>query len=435
VKHLAATLLAWCALLPALAQGQLPAPAPAPAASAVAADASARQVLVMLRLPPQHFHADASYAGRYPDDSGRAARRRVAQELAHSQGLKLLGDWPMAVIGIDCYVMEQDGHLPTQRLIDTLSRDERVLWAQPVNLYRGLGDDPLYAVQPAAQAWRLAELHSASTGRGVRLAIVDSGIDGTHPDLTGQITLRENFADGLPDGPEAHGTAVAGIIAAHAGDGIGIAGVAPGARVMALRACWEAAARDTRCSSFTLGKALNFAILHDARIINLSLGGPPDRLLQTLLEVAAARGIAVVAAADPARAGGGFPASVPSVIAVAAQPGAGENTAGALLAPGTDVLTTAPGARWGLVSGSSYAAAHASGLLALMAELRPAAGAAQLRSELVTLHGAGASTVSTLSGARPQTGTIDACATVARLTGACTCSCTTTAAIAPSRSP
>jgi hypothetical protein len=368
----------------------------------------------MLRLPPQHYHPDAAYGGSYPNDSGRAARRRAAQQLAGAHGLKLVDDWPMPVIGIDCYVMEQAGDAPLERALAALAADPRVMWAQPMHTYRGLdGGDPLYGVQPAARYWHLAELHKASTGRGVRIAVIDSGIDGDHPDLAGQLELRENFVDGSADAAEAHGTAVAGIIGARENNGQGIAGVAPDARLLALRACWPERGA-TRCNSFTLGKALNFAILNSARIINLSLSGPPDRQLQTLLDGATLRGMAVVGAVDPQRADGGFPASVPGVIAVAM---AAPAPPGTLLAPGADIPTTRPGARWGFVSGPSYAAAHVAGLAALVAQLHPAADAAQLRHAIVEEE------------PLAQAGNIDACATIARVTGACACSCTPIAAM------
>jgi hypothetical protein len=228
----------------------------------------------MLRMPPPHYRPDSSYGGAYADDGARAARRRQATELAAAHGLRLVDDWPMPAIGIDCFVMEDPGGAPLERVLDALARDPRVAWAQTVNAYRGLdgangrGGDPLYPVQPAARAWRLAELHRVSTGRKVMVAVVDSGVDGKHPDLAGQIAVRQNFvgtdADAGADAVESHGTAVAGIVAARAGNGQGIAGVAPDARLMALRACWENARQETRCNSFTLGKALHYAVLNDA---------------------------------------------------------------------------------------------------------------------------------------------------------------------------
>lgn len=407
---LVAAMLALSLALPAAAQ---------PVAPPIKAEA-ARQVLVMLRLPPQHFRPDASYTGRYPDDSGSAARRRVASQLASAHQLTLLDGWPMPVIGIDCFVMQAAPGVPIDAVLAALAHDARVQWAQPMHEFHGLdGGDPLYPVQPAAKYWRLAELHKASTGRGVRVAVIDSGIDGHHPDLQGQLELRQNFVDGSPDAAEAHGTAVAGIIGARRDNGIGIAGVAPDARLLALRACWPDGAI-TRCNSFTLGKALNFAIMNRAKIINLSLTGPGDRLLQTLLDVAAQRGMAVVGAVDPLRADGGFPASHPGVIAVAmAGPGPAAGAANLLFAPGQDIPATAPGARWNFVSGSSYAAAHVAALAALVAQLQPAANAAQLRHAIMTVHDPDPLALA---------GNINACATLARITGACACSCTPFAA-------
>jgi len=382
-----------------------------------AADPTQRQVLVMLRVPPQHYRPDGAYGGSYTDDGGRVARRRLAQELAAAHGLRVRDNWSMPAIGIDCFLMEETDDTPLAQVLDALAHDARVAWAQPIADYRALGSaDPLYPIQPAASDWHLAELHRVSTGRNVSVAVIDSGVDAAHPDLAGQLALRRNFVDDVPDAAEAHGTAVAGVIAARTGNGVGIAGVAPGARIMALRACWETNRQPARCNSFTLGKAINYALENGAHIINLSLGGPPDRLLQSLLEAALAHGVIVVGAADPQRPDGGFPASYPGVIAVA-RGGEGRQAANTMLyAPGTDIPSCVPGTRWGMVSGSSYAAAHVAGLSALLAQLQPRADAPALRRML----GGGA--------AVPATGNIDACAAVQRAADACVCQCTSTPA-------
>ena len=373
------------------------------------AEAAQHQVLVMLRLPAGHFRPDASYGGGYLKDSGSAARRRVAADIAAAHGLQLRDNWPMPAIGVDCFVMEAPDAVPSARVLDALAHDARVAWAQPLADYHGLGDaDPLYPAQPAAQDWHLAELHRVSTGRNVTVAVVDSGVDATHPDLAGRIKLRRNFVDAAPDPAEVHGTAVAGIIGARSGNGIGIAGIAPGATLMALRACWETGGRAARCNSLTLGKAINYALENGADIINLSLAGPPDRLLQSLLEAALGRGVTVVGAADPQRPDGGFPASLPGVIGVARSGDRHAALSNLLYAPGTDVPTCAPGPRWNLVSGSSYAAAHVAGLAALLAEVRPRGGVRLLAA-----------------------GNIDACAALSRAAKACVCLCTPTAVTTP----
>ena len=402
------------AAAPASAQTAPQAEAHAEDQQGAPAEAAQRQVLVMLRLPAQHFRPDAAYGGAYLKDSGSAARRRVAADIAAAHGLRVRDNWPMPAIGVDCFVMEETGDAPLARVLDELAHDARVAWAQPLAEFHGLAADPLYPIQPAARDWHLAELHRISTGRNVTVAVVDSGVDATHPDLAGALDLRRNFVDDGPDVAEAHGTAVAGIIGARSGNGVGIAGIAPGARLMALRACWETGVQPARCNSLTLGKAINFALENGAGIINLSLAGPPDRLLQGLLQAALARGVVVVGAADPQRADGGFPASRPGVIGVARTDGRAAEGAGAgamLFAPGTDIPTCAPGMRWQLVSGSSYAAAHVAGLAALMAELKPRGGAQALRRAA--------------DRATAAAGNIDACAALSRAADACVCQCPT----------
>ena len=371
---------------------------------------AAHQVLVMLHLPAPHYRPDSSYAGSYGDDSGHGARHRIAEELAKAHGLILVTDWPMPALGVDCYVMEDPAHGTAAHLVEVLSRDKRIEWVQPMGTFHALGNDPLFPAQPSSSLWHLNELHRVATGRNVIVAVIDSGIEDDHPDLRGQIVLKENFVDGSPYTAEQHGTAVAGIIAAIAGNGIGIEGIAPNARLMALRACWQAPGSAAQCNSFTLGKALNFAIAHDARIINLSLGGPPDRLLAQLLTVAMKKGIRVVAAVDPNSADGGFPASMEGVLAVASLESRGQ-IAHVLQAPGRDIPTTALDGRWNFVSGTSYAAAHVTGMVALLEELRPSMSAAQMQEQM------------NVAGLDAGDG-VDACATIGRITGNCPCSCT-----------
>jgi hypothetical protein len=329
-----------------------------------------RKVLVMLRLPPAHFRPGGSYGVGYPDAAGHAARRRVAAELARTHDLQMLTDWPMPLVGLDCYVMAVPAAQSTATVADALARDPRVEWAQPMHVYRPLASsDALAVAQPATREWHLAALHGVATGRGVSVAIVDSGVDATHPGLAGQLAAREDYVGGRGAVAELHGTAVAGIVAARTNEDIGLAGVAPGARLLALRACAQRSADDTRCTTIALALALQQAVQRDADVINLSLGGPNDRLLSRLIDAALARGIAVVAAAQPELQDGGFPASHAGVIAVV-DSGAARAPPGAVRAPGRDVPTTIPGGGWALVSGASYAAAHVSGLVALLRERR-----------------------------------------------------------------
>lgn len=381
-----------------------------------AAGDDAREVLVLLRAPPPHFRPNAAYGDAYDDTLGRGARHRIAARLARAHGLTLVTDWPMPLLGLDCYVMAAPaGHSAAEEAA-LLARDPGVAWSEPMHVYHGEGrvaprpdppNDPLFRAQPAALQWRLADLHEMSTGRNVVVAVVDSQVERGHPDLIGQVEISESFVPGPPAAGENHGTGVAGIIAARANNGVGIAGVAPGARLMALRACWQTtdAAPATLCDTLSLAKALHFAIDHRAQVINLSLGGPPDTLLGKLIDVAEARGVAVVGAYDRALPGGGFPASHPGVVAVTDTP-VEAGSPGLYTAPGRDVPTTQPGGRWSLVNGSSFAAAHVSGLIALTRE----GGGRERRGPV-------------LVAARSGAGAIDSCATLLRALGPCDCAC------------
>lgn len=365
-----------------------------------ASEADASRILVMLRLAPAHFRAGSGYGGGYGEDQSAAARRRIAAAVARRNGLRLAGNWPMPVLGIDCFIMDVPKGRSPAEIAAQVARDGAVEWSEPIALFEAKGDpvpnDPLYPAQPVARAWHLATLHQAATGRGERIAVIDSQVDVRHPDLAGQVALERNFVDGPPVAAERHGTGVAGVIAARAGNGMGIAGVAPAARLLALRACQEhgaGAGASTLCDSLSLARALSFAVEQRADVINLSLAGPPSRLLEALLRIGVARGATVVAAYDPKLPGGGFPASMSGVVAVA-ETTVGQ-AGGPYAAPGRDIPTTQPGGRWYLTSGSSYAAAEVSGLVALLREGGPGTGR---RLVLVS--------------ARPGGGEIDACASV-----------------------
>jgi subtilisin family serine protease len=381
-------------------------------------EAADRQLLVMLRVPAPHFRPDVAYTAKYDSSVGQAARRRIAESLASQYGLSVVDEWPMPALGVDCFVMRAPDEKSLAPLVERLSGDPRVESAQSMNLFKVLShNDPLYPIQPSASLWHLADIHEITTGKRVRIAQVDTGVEIDHPDLAGQVALTRNFVDGRRDVAEAHGTAVAGIIVARADNGIGIAGIAPAATFLALRACWENPSRgaEATCSSFTLAKALQFALDENAEVINLSVGGPRDRLLERLLDTALSRGVAVVGAADPRLGDGGFPASQRGVLAIAEQ-GVQDSAAGFLAAPGQDIPTTLPGRRWGIVSGSSFAAAHVTGLVALLLELSPGLQPQQLREALAPQALSSIGTDHSII--------VDACAAVARTTGTCACACT-----------
>ena len=380
-------------------------PAPAQPASQAAGPVAefaevgaSREILVMLHMPAPHDRSNSRYGGVYGDTAAGNARMRMARQIARENGLEVVESWPMPLIGVDCFVMRVPEERSLEDAVATVSRHRAVAWSQPMNVYETLSGgspDPLFAVQPAATSWRLADLHELATGRGVTVAVIDTKVDVRHPDLAGQFLADRDFLAARPGTAEPHGTAVAGIIAAKPDNGLGVVGVAPGARLMALRACIERrrsqGGNGAACSSLTLAKALHFALERGADVVNMSLSGPSDSLLTSLIEVGLRKNIAFVAAFDPTRPGGGFPASLPGVYSVAEE-SLPSVPARVYRAPGRDVPTTQPGGRWYLVNGSSFAAAHVSGLLALLREERGSSATRLARSER---------------------GVVDACATLA----------------------
>ena len=348
-----------------------------------------------------------------------AAAAAAISGLEHDYGLTRVDGWPIDLLGVYCAVLSVDEPRTVADALAAIGRDPRVRLAQPMQTFAVHGgyDDPYFGLQYGASAAQVLQMHQGATGKGVHVAVVDTGIDRSHPDLQGRIGQARNFVDGDAHfDTDIHGTAVAGIIAANAGNGIGIVGLAPGADLLALKACWQTAPDDIRaqCNTLTLAKAITYAIEQHADVINMSLGGPNDPLLGLLLEVALGRGAVVVAAQN---APGEFPADFPGVIAVRAASEAEpvsdaphKRDGTVLEAAAHDVLSTSPGGRYDYFSGSSMAAARVAGLSALLRQERSRVSAPQMIDELdrrlaaLGARGAGSDTrvVTHTPGAQPS---------------------------------
>jgi len=419
-RHAALALALGLASLAAAAADEA-ASAPAPAMAAASAP---RELLVMLRAPTAHARIDGSYGGAGYGDAARAqAQARTGARLAAAHGLTVVTLWALPALGMDCVVLALPPGADVQGSIAALQSHSEVAWAQPMNEFHAQGHaDPLYALQPVAAPWHLDELHAVATGRKVHVAIIDSAVDDTHPDLAQAVQARANFVDDRAWVPELHGTAVAGLVAARADNGIGIVGIAPDAQLYALRACWEVSAQQTLCNSLSLAKALSYAIERRAEIINMSLSGPDDVLLGRLIDVALSHRQQVVAAVDARAADGGFPAAHPGVIAVAdVQSDAAPGRQAAWSAPARDLPTTVPGGGWRMVTGTSFAAGEVSGLLAVMAQAQSRADARATPARLVRVPGGGidacASLVNAAQPAAARAGATPGCRALLASTG------------------
>ncbi|MEO0623463.1 MAG: S8 family serine peptidase [Pseudomonadota bacterium] len=334
------------------------------------------------------------------DDPARLAATAAALEADHP--ITLVSEWPLAAISVHCYVFRLTaGQASAAEAIDGLSRDERVRTVQPMQDFGTLTaeyTDELFDLQDGLHAINGPRMHGLTTGRGVRVAVIDTLADADHPDLATRVQIARDFVGNREQlTAEVHGTAIAGVIAADASNRQGMVGVAPDAEILVLRACWEEPAGSPgRCTSFSLARALNFALGQDVDVVNLSLGGPHDPLMAELVEAMLARGVVVVAAHGE-DAAPRFPASHPGVIAATSALASGAPVG--VPAPGTDILSAAPGNGFDFYSGSSVAAAHVSGIAALLLESRPELSPAALREALTAALRV-----------PPDTVTVDACA-------------------------
>ena len=105
------------------------------AAPPAQADAS-REVLVLLRLPPDHFRPGGNYADSYGDGAGAAARKRVAQKIAAAHGLTVVTNWPIPLAGVDCFVMTVPAGQTPEQVAQVLARDPEVAGAEPMHVFR-----------------------------------------------------------------------------------------------------------------------------------------------------------------------------------------------------------------------------------------------------------------------------------------------------------
>src|SRR5277367_3892677 len=229
---------------------------------------------------------------------------KLMRSLERDYGLREVSAWPIEPLRMHCAVLELPDGADRAAMLATLSHDRRIKLAQPLQTFATRTDDyndPYVGLQRGFQQMDVAEAHPWSRGAGVKVAIIDTGVDTEHPDLARSIAAAANFVDSDRDQfrRDRHGTEMAGVIAAVANNREGIVGVAPEARLFVLKACWQLHpdADAARCNSFTLARALVAALDAHAQVINMSLAGPDDPLLGDLIREGQRRGVLFVGAA------------------------------------------------------------------------------------------------------------------------------------------
>ena len=325
------------------------------------------------------WSSGVGYSGsyNYADDP---QLRRLAKRIADDYELSVTRQWPIRALKVHCVVVRLSADRADT--LDALRKDRRVEWVQPLQEFEGLGaPDPYRHLQRSLEIMNVEPLHASLSGSGVRIAMIDSGVESDHPDIAHALSANVDFV-GRAHAGERHGTGIAGVLVAASSNGVGISGVAPSAELHAYRACWESGDGDTRCNSLTLSLALDHALTIQPHIVNLSLTGPKDRLLDALVSMLIGDGALVVTAHDGRRGSERFPTARPGVLVVHDGTGVTEPHGNAVYAPGGGVLTAQPGHSYDYMAGSSLSAAHVSGVLALLLEAEPGMAADETKAKL-----------------------------------------------------
>nr|WP_249145743.1 S8 family serine peptidase [Bradyrhizobium diazoefficiens] len=299
-----------------------------------------------------------------------------ADELARRHGLTRIASESFPLIGATIGLFRITDGSPPERAKRQFAADGSVRSVQPN--FRYVLQDQKVAVpaegdpaQYALAKLRLPQAHTLVHGANVTIAVIDSGIDTTHPELTNSIA--DNFdALGSTEGPHVHGTGIAGAIVAHGR----LMGSAPEARIIAIRA-FGGTTGGAASNSWVILRSLNYAAEHGAQIVNMSFAGPKDAVIERAIAATAARGLVLVAAAGNAGAKSPplYPAANPNVIAVSATDqqdklfsASNRGNHIALAAPGVDIFLPAPDGKYQMTSGTSFSAAYVSGVAALLLE-------------------------------------------------------------------
>jgi hypothetical protein len=320
-----------------------------------------------------------------------ASPQAIAQ-VARRFNLTQLESQRFDLISSTFYRWRIGGHRSVPALVNALGNQSIVTAVQPNYLFAlqeetapaatiAHGDPAQYVLGKL----EVEQAHQIATGKSVLLAVIDSAIDGGHPDLGGSIV--KNFdALGGNAAPQLHGTEMAGAIAAHGK----LLGIAPGVELLAARA-FDNTAGKARGTSFDIFKSLQWTADNDARVVNMSFAGPADPTLHRMLTAAYEKDIVLIAAAgnDGPYAAPAYPAADPDVIAVTATDAddkpfkmANRGKYVAVAAPGVEIVALAPDASYEITSGTSVAAAHVSGVTALLLQRDPSLKPADVRAIL-----------------------------------------------------
>jgi thermitase len=248
----------------------------------------------------------------------------------------------------------------------------------------------------APEGWDAAGLGSFPNSGGVKVGIVDTGIDQTHPDLAGKTVgcatsynTGVTIVNGICADDNGHGSHVSGTISANTNNGQGVSGVAFNSPIVMCKAL--ATAAGTGLTS-DIANCINWVSKQGVKVISMSLGGGDSATLKTAVQNAYNNGngvLLVAAAGNDGDSTLNYPAAYPEVVSVAATDNKDQrasfsnaNSDVEVAAPGVDVESTYTGGLYMTLSGTSMATPHVAGVAAIIADLNAGATASTLRSKL-----------------------------------------------------
>ena len=262
-----------------------------------------------------------------------------------------------------------------------LAANPAVVYAQPNYLRQMLRtpNDPAVEQQWALRNIQAYAAWDVTTGGEVTIAVVDTGVSATHPDLGGKVLPGYNAISDSGDANDdnGHGTAVSGLIAAQSDNGVGVAGMCWGCRILPVKVLNAYGSG----SDDNVARGIRWAVDQGVRVINLSLGGDNDApVLRDAVAYAVARNVLIVAASGNSQQQGNpisYPAAYPGVLGVGATDNSDAVTGFSntgdyvdLAAPGVGLWTTIPDGQYGPPNGTSFSSPYVAGVAGLILSLR-----------------------------------------------------------------
>lgn len=282
------------------------------------------------------------------------------------------------------------------KLLAALQRNKDVEYAEPDHVATAIGaaNDPYFT---AGNQWSLSKIEApaawdATVGSPeVVVAVIDSGVRSSHPDLSGKVLQGYDFINNDTDASDdnGHGTAVAGITAASTNNGIGMAGISWNSLILPVKVLGA----DGSGSYSAMANGITWAADNGARIINLSLGGTSSsRTLQNAVNYAWNRNVILIAAAGNNGNNTAFyPAACKNVVAVSATDSSDRRPSWSnygsyvdVSAPGVSVLTLSGSSSYAYWNGTSFSSPVTAGVVALMAAANPTLSNAGMVDALLT---------------------------------------------------